>query len=179
MKTTLVLPLLILLTTSVIAQVYVLPFQYTESGHIFMEAEIVNTGKKGIFVFDTGGKNVLNERVFTGKENTFDIKLGNLVISNQSFVKHDYTKVFTTPDLQKLYGMLGPDIAKEYIWQVDYRKQLIVVTKKLAELSPSTLVAKSPLIIKRKFGLTSIQLQLKTETLPGWWFTIDTGSPEK
>ncbi|WP_386402691.1 hypothetical protein [Sungkyunkwania multivorans] len=169
-----------------------IPFEYAPSGHIVIQVGIDDTQNTYPFILDSGAANYLFENYLgqqspktTGRTLSMDtngafsfpkiyeapyIGIGDITLRNVGF---KYTEQpFQCYD--HIYGLIGANIMRHFVWQIDYQNQLIHISKERRHL-PVTPDKESAIgIAKNKWGH-----QIYTSFAVGdkkGQFTIDLGS---
>ena len=123
-----------------------LRFTYSRSGHILVEVGIEQTGKKYPFIMDSGASSFL----FENKAEEFELESeGQALVINSSgsFLTAPIKKMGTiqlgaagfddfTVKLQSFhndcgneaYGLLGKDVMRHLIWQINFEEQYMLMT---------------------------------------------------
>ncbi|MCU4175213.1 hypothetical protein [Carboxylicivirga sp. N1Y90] len=138
---------------SMVSNVDTIPFTYSSSGHILLQARINGSEKTHSFILDSGAGNMVfgkcqREYDFPGngmgigigsKGDFFtsrireveSLTLGNGIEFNEINAKELEFNFDCSDDI---YGLIGTGVMHHLVWQIDFEKQYIIVSKQLADL---------------------------------------------
>ncbi|WP_091406962.1 aspartyl protease family protein [Aquimarina amphilecti] len=141
------------LTIKRTSEVNSIPFRYSSSGHILIDLNIDNSGKTYPFILDTGASNYLFHN-FPTKNIGKSIGKG---ISKDTNGKISFPKIYTIPFLkigdtelediafsisttkfncsEEIYGIIGKNIMRHFVWQIDFQNKIIHIAKDIKYLS--------------------------------------------
>ena len=129
-----------------------IPFQMAPSGHILIKARINGSDQSYPFILDSGASNLIfsnhssefelqekgsslgfgsNGSYFSASVHRLDqIQIGDLEFRNIGLEEVDFN--FSCMDY--VYGIVGIGIMRHLIWQIDFEKEIIIVSTKLEDL---------------------------------------------
>lgn len=170
----------------------VLKFEY-ENGHIFIKAKIQNQNVESNFIFDTGaGTTVspeLSQKINFKKislKGDIDSKdplqksfpmIDSLFIGNIKFLKTGAVEVepskITDPRCKPFDGLIGANILKNSIWQINYETKELMVADKLSKLNNINDAIKIPFTPASITGSPILSIVLNDSLTMNW--ILDTG----
>lgn len=126
-----------------------IPFTYSNTGHITLGVKINDSSDEYPFFLDSGAGNMIfksftKNQNFEGngfgismgaKRNIFfskirkisSIQIGNAVISNVNAKETD----FNFDCSEDICGIIGTGIMKNFVWVIDFQKQIIIISRQL------------------------------------------------
>ncbi len=126
-----------------------IPFRYNNTGHIVIDVKINNSDRTYPFILDSGATNYVFKN-FT-KENP--LKGNGFAIAMGTSGNFYFTRIRKIPSLkigkatlkalnaeesalhwncvENIYGLIGADVMRHLVWEIDFQKQLIVLSKEL------------------------------------------------
>ena len=127
-------------------------FTYSSSGHILLTAKINGNENDYKFILDSGASNFIFEKF--QKENKLDNngyaigrnssgsiffskirKIDSLKLGNLKFININAKETEFNHDCSDdIYGLIGIGVMRHLIWNIDFKNQLIIVSKNLNEL---------------------------------------------
>lgn len=167
-------------------------FEY-KNGHIFIKAKIQNQNELSNFIFDTGAgttispelSNKLNLKKTTLKgdidsndalNKSFPM-IDSLIVSNIKFLKIGAVEVepskITDTKCKPFEGIIGANILKKCIWQLNYQTEEITATDKLTNLSHIIGAIKIPFSPASITGSPILSIALNDSLIMNW--ILDTG----
>ncbi|ADF54700.1 MAG: hypothetical protein CMP12_09850 [Zunongwangia sp.] len=127
-----------------------IPFRLSNSGHILIDVGSGKEKKTYPFILDSGASNVVFERFeddfdlndngytpsFGSSGNFFwseikevdQLEIGNLKLTDLNFQVTSINN--QCPDA---YGIIGIGVMRHMVWQIDFEKQVLIVTKELSD----------------------------------------------
>ncbi|QCX37918.1 PDZ domain-containing protein [Aureibaculum algae] len=130
-----------------------IPFTYSSTGHLLINVKINGSKKLYPFILDSGASSFIfsnhidelnlemngrgfgidaNGSIFLTKIRSVDtLQIGNSIFENTNAKE----VVFNFNCSEDIYGIIGTGIMRHLIWQVDFKTQKIIVSKKLTDLS--------------------------------------------
>lgn len=130
-----------------------IPFTYSSTEHILINIKISGSNKLYPFILDSGASNFIfsnhidelnlemngrgfgidaNGSIFFTKIRSVDaLQIGNSTFENTNVKEIE----FNFSCSEDIYGIIGTGIMRHLIWQVDFKTQKIIVSKKLTDLS--------------------------------------------
>ena len=146
-----------------------IPFTYSNSGHIIIDVKVQGSEKPYPFILDSGAPSF----IFTNHLKEFDLtsngwalgkgSTGNWTfnrikrVESLSLGKFDFenlnveSQAFRSSCSDEIYGFLGIGIMKHLVWQIDFKKSIILVSKRLEDLDFSENKIEIPLT-EGKYG---------------------------
>ena len=167
-------------------------FEYKEE-HIFVKIKIQNKDIQSDFIFDTGAgttispelshKLKLRKVILKGDVDNKDAlqksfpMIDSLVISNIKFVKIGAVEVepskITDTKCNSFEGIIGANIMKKCIWQINYETQELTSTNKLDNLNNIIGAIKIPFLPAPITGSPILSVTLNDSLTMNW--ILDTG----
>lgn len=167
-------------------------FEY-ENGHIFIKTKIQNQNFESNFIFDTGaGTTVspeLSKKIDFKKitlKGDIDSKdplqksfpmIDSLFIGNIKFLKTGAVEVepskITDPRCKSFDGIIGANILKNSIWQINYETKELMVADKLSKLNNINDAIKIPFTPASITGSPILSIVLNDSLTMNW--ILDTG----
>jgi len=153
-----------------------IPFTYHNTGHILIDVKINDSDKTYPFILDNGAnnyvfKNFTKEHSLEGNGFAFSIgAVGNMFftrirkIQSVQIGKAKFTNLNAEESnlnwdcMDEVYGLIGPSIMKHLIWEIDFQKKIIVMSKHLDHAKINGDVIKIPVISS---GLNYLDVNLK------------------
>ncbi len=161
-----------------------IPFRYNNTGHIIIDVKINNSDRKYPFILDSGASNYVFKN-FTKenplKGNGFAVSMGisgniyfsrirkipSLKIGKATFKSLNAEESTLHWDcVEDIYGLIGADVMRHLVWEIDFQKQLIVLSKQLTTKKLDNRTIKIPVRGNRytSFLETSIKFRQKKPT---------------
>jgi len=129
-----------------------IPFSYSNSGHILIDVKVQGNKKIFPFILDSGSSGIIfnnlvsefdlenngfhigkgsNGKYFTTRIKKIDsIQVGSILFKNFNLEKAEHN--FNC--FQDIYGLIGTGLMHNLIWQIDFKKKKIFISKKINEL---------------------------------------------
>ncbi|MCK8524248.1 aspartyl protease family protein [Aquimarina sp. D1M17] len=132
-----------------------IPFKYSTSGHILIDAKIDDSQKKYSFILDTGASNHIftnfpSEKIGSsiGRKISKDVNgkttfpkihsIANLEFGGIQLKKIAFSKAnIKFPCSENIYGIIGKNIMHHFAWQFDFQNKVIHIAKE-AKFLPNT-----------------------------------------
>ncbi|MGE0079136.1 MAG: hypothetical protein AB7S48_14860 [Bacteroidales bacterium] len=127
-----------------------IPFTYTQTGHIQIKAKINNSSCDYLFILDSGAGNHIFEN-FTNSQNLesngFGIgvgatkniffnkirKINSIQIGNAKIDNINASEMnFDFDCSEDICGIIGTGLMKHFVWEIDFKKQIIILSKQLS-----------------------------------------------
>lgn len=129
-----------------------IPFSYSNSGHILIDVKVQGSKKKYPFILDSGSSGI----IFKNLVSEFDLENNGFHIGKGSNGKYFITRIkkidsiqvgsisFKNFNLEKaehnfncfqdIYGLIGTGLMHDLIWQIDFKKEKIFISKNINKL---------------------------------------------
>jgi len=167
-------------------------FEY-KNEHIFVKAKIQNQEVLSDFIFDTGAgttispelsyKLKLRKIILKGGVDSIDAlqksfpMIDSLIISNIKFIKVGAVEVepskITDTKCNSFEGIIGANIMKKCIWQINYETHELMITDKLDKLNNIIGAIKIPFLPAPITGSPILSVTLNDSLVMDW--ILDTG----
>lgn len=126
-----------------------IPFSYSASGHILINAKINDNEKDYKFILDSGAASFVftnlreeiqleNNGFGIGKNSSGSFftskikKINSLQIENLKFTNLNAKETdFNIDCLEDVYGLIGIGVMRHLIWSIDFKNDIIIVSKKI------------------------------------------------
>ena len=126
-----------------------IPFSYSTSGHILINAKINDNEKDYKFILDSGASSFIftnfreeiqleNNGFAIGKNSSGSFfttkikKINSLQIKNLKFINLNAKENdFNIDCLEDVYGIIGIGVMRHLIWNIDFENEIIIVSKKI------------------------------------------------
>lgn len=170
-----------------------IPFCYSTSGHIVIEAQLANQSKKNKFILDCGASNM----IFTNRippsllqKNGFGIGIGakgnffttrikqleSLTLGTHKFeginVKQTDFNIDCSDDI---CGLIGTGIMHKLEWQIDFKKQVIYISNNTQNFNHRNNLIRVPLRLNQHSNHLSTAIQFRKHKKKHW-VLIDLGN---
>lgn len=171
---------------------YELPFRYV-NGYIFID--VVQNGKTYNFLFDTGAEATV---IDTSIINEFNLKDFGISEASGPLVKKQDLKTRIVSEInildltfvnigaisidlsfleskfcERVYGIIGSNLIKKAVWQIDYKKSLINVVDHVEKLAMKNFIKLKTIPQKKEWGTESVMVNLDGNISK---FQVDTGN---
>lgn len=140
-----------------------IPFTYTRSGHILIKTKINNSSDEYLFILDSGAKNFLFQS-FT-KDHNFESngfaiamgasknifftkikKINSVQLGDAKFNNINAEETDLNFDCSEdICGIIGTGIMRHLVWEINFQKQIIIISKQLDKHNIDNCAIKIPL----------------------------------
>lgn len=146
-----------------------IPFRYSYSGHILVDVKINNSNRAYPFILDSGAgsyvfKNFTKEHPLEGNGFAFSMgAIGNMFFSRIRKVQSLQIGTATFNELNvkeselnwncmdNVYGLIGANVMRHLVWNIDFQKKIIVLSRNLSDKLQNAQAIKIP-VKESEFG---------------------------
>ncbi|WP_299157033.1 retropepsin-like aspartic protease [uncultured Christiangramia sp.] len=129
-----------------------IPFTYSNSGHILIDVQIQGSKQKYPFILDSGSSSV----IFKNLSSKFDLEKNGFHLGKGSNGNYFTTRIRKVDSIQvgpisfknfnieeaennfecfeEIYGLFGTGLMHNLVWQIDFRKKKIFISKNINNL---------------------------------------------
>lgn len=161
-----------------------IPFRVHSTGHILIDVKINHSDKSYPFALDSGVsnyvfKNFTKENPLAGNGFAFSMgatgnmyftrirKIPFLQIGAATFKALNAEETTLNWDcMEEVYGLIGADIMKHLVWEIDFQKQIIVLSKQLTNKEPDSQSIKIPITGAKYTSFINASIKFRHDKCP-------------